>query len=136
MENNRSDYKLYSLARRAAGPDGPYVKTAIPLLVDSFISDYGHPRCMGSIKVLESYGLAAEPALARALASPDASVRIAAASAFEFHMRAKTHDVVSGLLKMLTDSPAKVRVAAASSIENVPALGSIKWCPHNDSLYI
>jgi HEAT repeat protein len=104
-------------ARKALGPDGPYVKVAVRALIEAL----GHKERLVSsdtAETLADYGPRVVPSLVRALQRPEASVRATVAEALGY-MRPRVIEAVPVLLKAIKDPAPEVRYAAAFSLGNI-----------------
>ena len=101
-------------ARTALGPDGPYAKVAVPLLIDAF-GDKKAPPGWDAAQTLADYGPGVVASLLRALKRPEASVREGVAQALRF-VRPKPIEAVPVLVQTMSDPDPYVRAAAAWSI--------------------
>jgi HEAT repeat protein len=112
------DVALAREARQALGPDGPYARTAIPLLIDALErgEEFFDPDDV--VSTLADYGPPAVPSLMRALKRAESTVRAGAADALAA-IRPRSTEAVPALCEALKDRAAHVRMAAAYSLGEI-----------------
>jgi HEAT repeat protein len=97
------------------GPEGPYSKTAIPILIDALNKSWRQPNVAHA---LADHGSEAVPALVRALARTEPTVREGAILALSY-VDPKPIEAIPKLVGALKDPEPNVRAAAARAIGRI-----------------
>jgi HEAT repeat protein len=113
----REDPSALSGEPKPFGPEGPYSKTAIPILIDALNKSWRQPNVAHA---LADRGPEAVPALVRALARTEPTVREGAILALS-HVDPKPVEVIPKLVGALKDPEPNVRAAAARAIGRIGA---------------
>lgn len=110
----KEEYQYRREVRDALGPDGPYAKKAVPILIELFKESGEIAR--GSIRiVLSEYGTPIVPSLIEAMKSPNALIREGATSTIA-SIRPSPIDAIPALTVAMKDGESNVRQAAAASL--------------------
>ncbi|CAN5200719.1 hypothetical protein BH11PLA2_BH11PLA2_51050 [soil metagenome] len=103
-------------ARAALGPDGPFVKSAVPALIVALTEEYGARDDI--IAILTEYGSAAVPDLVGALNRADPFIRAGSAAALG-SIRPRPPEVLPALLGAVKDSAPLVRQSVAGGLSGM-----------------
>ncbi len=103
-------------ARKALGPEGPFLKLAIPALIEAL----GEKKTQKDliIWILADHGPDAVPGLLAALRRPDELIRIGATKTLT-SIRPRTPEMYAALFSALDDSASEVRTAAAEGLRHI-----------------
>ncbi|MBL8864632.1 MAG: HEAT repeat domain-containing protein, partial [Planctomycetia bacterium] len=103
-------------ARTALGPDGPFLKIAVPALIEALGDKEAREDRI--IVILADHGEHAVPGLLAALRRPDALTRSRVTEALAA-IRPRSADVNAALIRSLDDAAPEVRTAAAKGLGKI-----------------